>query len=166
MRSALSSAPKKAKLRPIGSGWVIMSDKLVFKSKVDAWLGGLLGVQGIALAGVGLALLVYGPGGRISIVMAAVLLAGATLVASTLAWTQYSFDDVTLVVRSGPFAWRVPIWEVTGVKPMNQMLSGPALSRDRLQIDYGEDRSILVSPADKQGFLAALEARRGSLQDV
>jgi hypothetical protein len=36
----------------------------------------------------------------------------------------------------------------------------PALSLDRLRIDYGDGRSLMISPADKQGFLCDFAARR------
>jgi hypothetical protein len=38
--------------------------------------------------------------------------------------------------------------------------SSPALSLDRLQIDYGAGKSILISPADKEGFIEAIEECR------
>ena len=45
------------------------------------------------------------------------------------------------------------------VRPTTNPLSAPALSLDRLRIDYeegGRVRSLLVSPKDKEGFLQEL----------
>jgi hypothetical protein len=142
-----------------------MADKPVFKSKIDAWLGAVLGLECVVLAGVGSLLLVLRPDGRFSILIGIILLAGAGLAASILAWTQYAFDGLVLVVRCGPFVWRIPTGGITGAARVRRIQSGPALSMDRIQIEYDDGKSILVSPADQAGFLAELEARRGSLQE-
>jgi hypothetical protein len=36
------------------------------------------------------------------------------------------------------------------------MISSPALSMDRLEICYEENRKVLVSPVDKEGFTASV----------
>jgi hypothetical protein len=46
------------------------------------------------------------------------------------------------------------------VVPTRNPLSSPALSLDRLRIEYGQGRAIMISPADKGPFLRALEERR------
>ena len=61
-----------------------------------------------------------------------------------------------LRVVSGPFRWRVPIADIQSVTPTRSLWSAPALSLDRLRINYGNGRCILVSPADKQGFMEAI----------
>jgi hypothetical protein len=141
-----------------------MTDTRVFKSKIDVWLGALLGLQLTAFVAVAGGLL-FVNAGRIGIVLAVILLAAACLIASTIAWTSYTLDETQLTIRSGPFRWRIPLGHITGVTPVRALTSGPALSLDRLQIDYSPDKAILISPADQQGFLAEFEARRRSLQD-
>jgi hypothetical protein len=39
------------------------------------------------------------------------------------------------------------------------VLSSPALSLDRLKIDYSDARSIMISPEDRERFLADLKSR-------
>lgn len=79
-----------------------------------------------------------------------------------LARTYYTFEGTDLVVRSGPFNWRIPLEQIRGVEPTRSPLSNPALSLDRLRIDYGSNGSIMVSPADKEGFLRQINARRSN----
>jgi hypothetical protein len=74
---------------------------------------------------------------------------------SILRSTYYVIDGDTLVIRSSFITWRVPIREITSVTPTRSALSSPALSLDRLRIEYGK-KTILISPEDRERFLAAL----------
>jgi membrane protein YdbS with pleckstrin-like domain len=70
--------------------------------------------------------------------------------------TTYKVDRGTLRIRSGPFRWKVPIDQIHAVEATRSPLSSPALSMDRIRIHYGENRRVMVSPADKAGFLQAI----------
>ena len=60
------------------------------------------------------------------------------------------------------FASRVDGWLATlvlmagFVSVIGNWLSGPALSLDRLRIDYGRGRSLLVSPKERERFVSEL----------
>lgn len=126
-----------------------------FRSKVDAWLI-VVGVAGIVVALIAIALAASEDPGSMPTILAFVLvLVTCALIASTFLFTWYDVDGSTLTVQSGPFRWRVPIDEIDSVKPTRSPLSSPALSLDRLDIRYGK-RRIMVSPADKRGFLRAI----------
>ena len=71
--------------------------------------------------------------------------------------TYYVVDGGTLLIRSSGITWRVPIAEIQSITPTRSALSSPALSLDRLRIDYG-NKQILVSPEEKERFIAALRA--------
>ena len=71
--------------------------------------------------------------------------------------TYYLVESDELRIRSGMFRWRIPIERIESVEPTNNPLSSPALSLDRLDIRYGS-KNILVSPEDREGFMAALRA--------
>ena len=75
-----------------------------------------------------------------------------------LRYTYYEVqpDQQTLRIVSGPFSWRVPVAAISTIKATHNPLSSPALSLDRLQIRYGKHDSVMISPADKAGLLAAL----------
>ena len=71
--------------------------------------------------------------------------------------TCYVIEGDTLLVRSGVIKWRVPIGDIRSITPTRSVASAPALSLDRLRIEYG-NRVILVSPEEKQRFIEALRA--------
>ena len=81
-----------------------------------------------------------------------------------LAATDYTLTDTDLRVRSGPFRWRVPLHEIRSIAPTHNPLSSPALSLDRLRIEHGERKWLMISPRDKDGFLRELESRRAALR--
>jgi len=71
--------------------------------------------------------------------------------------TYYEIDGDTLFVHSSFITWRVPIREIRSVTPTRNPSSSPALSLDRLRIEYGH-KVILISPADRERFMAALRS--------
>lgn len=129
---------------------------VTFPSKVDTWLALAL------LAGVGAAIVGVLAAGSVLPWPGAffVLGLGCVLPVWLLVSTRYTLGDDQLVVRSGPFRWRVPIRDIKSVTPTRCALSSPALSLDRLRIEYGDSRSIMVSPRNRGDFLLELEARR------
>jgi hypothetical protein len=129
---------------------------ITFRSKVDSWLAlALLSGVGVALVGV------LAAGNALPWPIAFfILVLGCLLPVWLLVSTGYALTDHLLVVESGPFRWRVPIREIKSVTPTRSALSSPALSLDRLRIEYGDSRSILVSPRDREAFLRELDARR------
>lgn len=76
--------------------------------------------------------------------------------------TYYRIDGHTLVIRSSIFSWRVPIGEIRSITPTRSAVSSPALSFDRLRIEYG-GKAILVSPEDPKRFIEALRAQNPSI---
>ncbi len=127
-----------------------------FKSKIDRWLLYLLiavivfevVVLGVAATQAGSVV------AALSIVAAALLI--VALIGSLLVRTHYTVQGNILRIASGPFSWKVPVDQIESVKATRNPLSSPALSLDRLQISYGKGRRIMVSPADKAGFLKAV----------
>jgi purine-cytosine permease-like protein len=127
-----------------------------FKSKIDRWI---------------FVLLIFVIIGQIVAVGSAALRAGDPLlttgliflmiaVVGLMVWlllgTHYTVDRGVIKVVSGPFRWKVPIDKITSVTATKSPLSSPALSLDRILIRYGKRRRIMVSPADKAGFLKAI----------
>jgi hypothetical protein len=132
---------------------------VMFRSKLDVWLV-LVIVGGFASVGVAPAV---ASASWVALVVAAPC---AALGAGFAAWlyrsTSYTFSESELWVRSSGFSWRVPLRAIRAVTPTHNPLSSPALSLDRLRIDYGSSESIMVSPADRELFLQELERRRAS----
>jgi len=64
-----------------------------------------------------------------------------------------------LTIRSMLFKWQINRSDITKISTSHHLISSPALSLDRLRIDYqkiGVAAHILVSPKDKQTFCKAL----------
>ena len=129
-----------------------------YSSKIDGFVMLVLGGLALALTlAVGtlltcptlerlLALLVLGP-------------IGVGLPLWTVLTTRYTIDDTSLRVRSGPFRWTIPIQDIRSITPTRDPTSSPALSLDRLLIEYSNGRVLLVSPREKDAFLRDLQDR-------
>ncbi|MDP5134310.1 MAG: PH domain-containing protein, partial [Paraglaciecola sp.] len=124
----------------------------VFRSKVDTWLG-------IVLVAAALAVL-YGvihslnSGDNADIVASLfALLVSTGLPIWLINSTRYTLTEQQLLVQSGPFQWQIPIVQISNITPTINPLSSPALSLDRLRIDYGQGRSLMISPKQQQQFL-------------
>lgn len=133
----------------------------VFPSKVDSWLAIVLTLSSVFSLAVSASMLTSGDA-RMLLVAAALVLIGAGLPLWLLLRTHYSLTATDLDIVSGPFRWHVPISDIRSVTPTRNPLSSPALSLDRLRIDYGTKKWLMISPRDKDGFLKALERRRSA----
>jgi hypothetical protein len=126
----------------------------LFRSKID----GKLKAIGFAIPCVAVLSIVTSKG--LATPLAWLPAAVTVLVAAVVVWvvlsTYYVFQSDALIAHSGPFSWRIPLKEISSVRESNSVRSGPALSLDRLEIAYHRGRVLLISPADKPGFLAAL----------
>ncbi|NVO30366.1 PH domain-containing protein [Hymenobacter lapidiphilus] len=124
--------------------------KQIFPSEISWWLFGPI-----------VALLV---GSGVYAAVAQTWLDALTMVAALalflwlLRRTYYELQPEKQLLRvvSGPLVWRVPVQDITSILPTRSPFSSPALSLDRLKIHYGKYRSVMISPADRAGFLAAL----------
>ena len=132
----------------------------IFRSKIDWWLLGFF----ICLTGLLLQLLLTMQAkGTLEQypVHAAVYGLTALLVWWPIFSTRYKVDADTLLVQSMLFKWRIPLLQIQKVTATDHSVSSPALSLDRLKIDYeqrGQTKSVLVSPKDKARFCQALQA--------
>ena len=128
---------------------------MTFRSAVDTWFYAVIVVTAVVVAAAALPALRAGNGAVVMAVgIAAVIAVG--LPVWLLYSTHYTVTYEQLVIRSGPFLWRIPRSEIHEVRPTRSLLSSPALSLDRLEIRYGKGLTILVSPKDKAAFRDAL----------
>lgn len=134
--------------------------KKVYASKIDTWLA--LVIVSIVIACFIVFISVASSGSIVAILVSApALIFGAGLPLWLMKSTVYTLTDETLFVKSGPFKWQVPVNQINSVTPTSNPLSSPALSLDRLRIEYGRWGSIMISPKDKEAFIQDLEARSG-----
>lgn len=130
-----------------------------YRSKIDTWL---VAVVLAAIASVVYssfqALAAPAPGAVLVVVLA--LLVSIGLPAWLILATHYTLTATELRIRSGPFRWTVPLGQIVSVTPTRNPLSSPALSLDRLRIEYGPGKRIMISPRDRDLFLRDLDHRR------
>ena len=128
----------------------------VFRSKVDLWLVAVVVVIPVLL----LEYMLEGAGiddlgaDLISIAIVVVVLAFFTWLYFT---TRYTITPQALLVKAGLFSWIVPLRDITSIEPTHNPASSPALSLDRLLIRYRDGGELMVSPADKAGFIAQIK---------
>lgn len=132
----------------------------VFRSKIDTWLGLVILVSVLVCLAITMGMaLIMSLSGRLFSMM--VLAMGVVLPLWILLGTRYLVSQDSLVIKSGPFRWHIPISAITRVRKTKNPISSPALSLDRLQIQYQPGKSIMVSPKDKQAFLSAINQEIG-----
>jgi hypothetical protein len=135
-------------------------DAKSFPSKIDSWLLIVFAVSALAcLIGASLMLAQGVVGGLM--VAPLMLSIGIGLPTWLLLTTDYRFEGKTLIVRGGPFRWRIRVHEINTVRPTHNSLSSPALSLDRLRIEYGDGKALMISPRDADTFISELQARGG-----
>lgn len=130
----------------------------VYPSKIDTWLWLGSAAATLGSGAVALPLMIWVPGPEVAVTVA-VLLLGAALPWWILGSTRYTVSDESLVIRSGPFRWTVPLRDIVSVTETRSPLSSPALSLDRLRIERTGGRPILISPSHRRRFLDDLRAR-------
>lgn len=131
----------------------------IYRSKVDIWLFVVLAFAALAALYSAAQTMAAGTTGSI-LVAVLVALVGVGLPLWLLFSTRYTLEAAYLLAQSGPFKWVVPLADIKSITPSNNPLSSPALSLDRLRIDYGKGRMLLISPRDKEQFLQDVEAAR------
>jgi hypothetical protein len=128
-----------------------------FRSRVSIWLVAFL-TAAFGAVGVfaGVDMIHSDTRGRV------ILLIGFTISLVPVLWlllgTSYTIDGAVLLVRSGPIKYRIPLADITAISAIRTIESAPALSSDRLVIAYGHDKSLMISPRQRAGFLSALAA--------
>jgi len=138
-----------------------------FPSKVDSWLAAILIVAPMVSASGFLA-----PGVWEDPTVLAIAIAGPGLILALYGLLvfpmRYGIGREQLVIRHGVVRQRVALREILIVEPSSSPLSSPALSLDRLRVSKGErwNDSVLISPVDRERFLALLAERGGLVREA
>ena len=131
----------------------------VFKSKIDKWMLIFIVLSMFScMLGSSVMLKI---GGAVNYSIAAfILIVGAGIPLWILVSTKYIVEKENLEIISGPFSWIIPITSIKSVQESQSSAFSPALSSDRLEITYGEDKVMMISPADKIKFMQKLDNER------
>ncbi len=125
-----------------------------FKSAIDIWLWAIVVLE-IFLGMVMLSVTSYLPWRQLGL-LALAFLPAIVIPVWLFTSTYYEVQSEVLRIKCGPFSWRIPLDQIRSVKKSPSLLSGPALSLQRLKILYNDNKSIVVSPKDQERFLAAI----------
>lgn len=74
--------------------------------------------------------------------------------------TYYIIDNETLIAKSGPMIWKVPIKEISFIRLNQKTIGGiwkPTLSWDCIEIKYKKYRSISITPVKQDDFIGQLK---------
>ena len=140
-----------------------------YRSKVDWWLAMVLCLPPIASVAVCLGLALGEKSSELPWGIAAAALVVAVY-GGLVFPMRYGVDGTHLTVRFGLCRRRIPLVDITEVYPTHNPLSSPALSLDRLHVQFGSGflKAIMISPFHRHGFLddlahAASLKRQGEL---
>jgi hypothetical protein len=133
-----------------------------YRSKIDWWLVPVLCVPPVAAVAVCVA---FALAGMTSALLVGVAMLGfvAGIYFGLVFPMRYGLDNTHLVVRFGLCRHRIPLANISEVHPTHNPLSAPALSLDRLHVQYGAGffKAVLISPADRNTFLEELARKAG-----
>ena len=130
-----------------------------FVSKVDAWIAAIALGAGLVCLTIAAPIVRYSTSSQEIAALVSIALLTLLLPIWLLLDTHYTITDDELRIRSGPFRWLVMLSDVREVSPSRSWLSSPALSLDRISIQHGAARRVLVSPREKQRFVDCLRER-------
>jgi len=133
---------------------------MVYRSKKDWWLVGLVWGSVLGVLAVGLFNVLARAGDpRLGWPLVRAGIAAFAVVLVTTFPLNYEIAGGELSARSGVLRWRVPLASIQEVAPSRNPASAPTWSLDRLRIDYltgGAERTLYVSPEDKAAFMRDL----------
>src|SRR5262245_1639082 len=131
-----------------------------YPSKIDWWVALLLCMPPVASVGVCVVLALGGKTSELPWGLAVVVLLLGIYVGLVFP-VRYGLDDTHLLVRFGLCRQRIPLTDISEVRPTHNPLSSPALSLDRLRVRFGQGffKAVRISPADKSRFLDDLAHR-------
>ncbi|WP_296208896.1 PH domain-containing protein [Psychrobacter sp. UBA3480] len=133
---------------------------IIFVSKVDFWLALLL--WGLSLFTVSVPLWQWKRDAHKSLIqtilMTVILIPFAALMLIPFFSTKYTLTNDQLQVDSGFSVQNIELTDITYIMPTQSMSSAPALSLDRIKIEY-RNKEVLISPKDRASFYQEIRAR-------
>jgi len=133
-----------------------------YPSKIDWWLVAVLCVPPVAAVAVCVASALAGSITDLLVGVAVAVFVGGFYFGLVVPM-RYGLDDTHLIVRNGVCRQRIPLAEISDVYPTRNPLSSPALSLDRLHVQFGQGffKGVMISPADRDLFLDDLAQQAG-----
>ena len=134
---------------------------ITYRSKIDWWLGILLGGTMVLMVYIVIEPLIHGEGIQLGMTIVSVI---TLLIVLPLFFIKYTFYSTHLLISCGIYGKeRVEYHLIRQMKETKNPISSAAMSLDRLQIDYmekGYHQTVLISPVRKKEFIHRLEQYR------
>ena len=134
---------------------------IAYRSKIDLWLGILLGGTVVMMLYIVIEPLIHGEGIQLGMTIVSVI---TLLIVLPLFFIKYTFYSTHLLISCGIYGKeRVEYHLIRQMKETKNPISSAAMSLDRLQIDYmekGYHQTVLISPVRKKEFIHRLEQYR------
>ena len=133
---------------------------IVFTSKIDFWIGFTLLGGSFMMIGIPFWQWKKSENGSLAkaIFLAFIFLPFIVLMLMPFFGTKYTLSDGHLLINNGFSTQRIELTDITYIIPTRNMISAPALSLDRLEVDY-KNKKVLISPKDKRLFYQEIKAR-------
>ena len=121
-------------------------EKTVYKSAVSWWLWALVAIPVVITS-----VITVMDGDWADLLIHALV---ALFVGHLFFTTYYTVEGNTLTVKASVLInIKIDVASIRKITETNNPLSSPALSLDRLWIDYGKNGAVMISPEDKEGFI-------------
>jgi len=133
-----------------------------YRSKIDWWLVPLLALPPIAAVVVSIAAWQAEDHSELIWAVGAIVLVAAFYFGLVFP-IRYGIGADGLIVRFGLCRQNIAFSRITEVSPTRNPLSSPALSLDRLKIQFGQGllQSVMISPSPREQFLEDLASHAG-----
>jgi hypothetical protein len=131
---------------------------MTYKSKKETWLMVVIVASTLGTVFAGAALILFAPEIWVRVIGLVMMFASLITILLTTP-ISYTIDRDSLYVRGGYKHWTIPIQNILAVRPSRGWLASPALSMDRLEIEYKDWEGtslLLISPARTDQFLNEL----------
>ena len=133
---------------------------MVFLSKKDTWMGIVIGALGLAFLWV----LYHSTFVRLDILGIIVMVAMILLLSSIWFNTRYKIEGNQLQIKYGPIKKSIAIQEIKSIRRTKNPFVAPALSMNRVEINYGKYNTIQVSPKEIEEFVNELQNKNPNIQ--
>jgi Bacterial PH domain len=131
---------------------------MTYKSKKDTWLIVVIMASMLVTVVAGAALILFAPAIWLRSIGLVIMCASLIPILLTTP-VSYTVDRGSLHVRGGYMHWTIPLQNILAVRPSRVWLASPALSMDRLEIEYKDWEGtslLLISPERTDQFLDEL----------
>ena len=131
---------------------------MTYRSKKDTWLVVVIATSVILTLLAGATLILFGEAIWQRVLGIVIMIASLIPVLLTTP-VSYTIDGSSLHIRAGYKHWTIPLQNVIAVRPSRDWIASPALSMNRLEIEYKDwegNSFIFVSPEKADHFLNEL----------